>query len=170
MRRMLATELVRGLFLGATFVFGVSLTVESQGKRHESRRKLGATHLAKDLPCLFLHRDRHTRGDLRDLQGQVIHREVLFPILCSVGCAERAFDERHHIVGDQGDAKAEQRGFGIAQRIHLTGQINRQMVKGGFSGPAISVQGGDLRSGGLCSGQVRKNMDLRFALAGGIYI
>ena len=140
MRLLLATEFVGRWFLGAAFVFGVFLGVEPLSNRHEGGRKLGGAHLAKNLPRLCPQRDLHARGDLRDFQGQVIHRELLLDVLCAVRRAQRAFDERHDVVRDQGDAKAKQRGLGIAQRVHLTREIDGQMLKGGFDGPAVGVQ------------------------------
>ena len=162
----LPLSFVRWWFLEAAFVFGVLLHVEPLSDRHEGSRKLCRAHLPKNLPRFCCHRDLHTRGDLRDFQGQVIHRELFVDVLRSMSRPHRAFDQRHDIVRDQGDAKAKQRRLRIAQRVHLTREIHRQMLKGGFDGPAVGVQGGDLCCGGIQHRQIGENMQLGFAVAG----
>ena len=112
MRLLLATQFVGRWFLGTPWVFGVFLRVEPLSNRHEGGGKLGGAHLPKNLPRFCPHRDLHARSDLRDFQGQVIHRELVLHVLCAMRRAQRAFDERHNVVRDQGDTKPKQRGLG----------------------------------------------------------
>ena len=167
MGMVLATELLGWLLLGAPFMLGVFLRVQVLRDRHQRRGKLRRAHLLEDLPRLGPERNFHPRRHLRHFQGQVIHRELLVDVLRAVRRPQRALHHRHHVVRHQGHTKPKQRGLGIAQRVHLTGQIDRQMLKGGFDRPAVGVQGGDLRGGGVRCGQVGEDMQFGLALAGG---
>lgn len=100
-----------------------------------------------------------------DFQGQIIHGELFLDIRCAVRGAQRTFDKRDNIVRDQGDAKAKQRRLRIAERIHFTREINRQVLKGGFNRPAVGVQSRDLRSRSRRHRQIGEDMQLSFAIA-----
>jgi hypothetical protein len=80
----LATQFVRRGLLRAAFMFGVFLRIESLRNRHEGGGKLGRAHVPKHLPRLSLYCDLHAGSNLRDFQGQVIHRELLLDIRCPV--------------------------------------------------------------------------------------
>ena len=125
---MLATEFVGDGFFGPRVMFGVFLRVEPLRDRHQRGRKLLGAHLAKDCH-VRPERHLHARRDLRYLQGQVVHRELLLHVPCTVRRAQRAFHERHHVVRDHGDTEPKQRSLGIAQRVDLTREIHGQMLK-----------------------------------------
>ena len=167
MGMVLATEPLGWLLLGPPFMLGIFLRVQVLRDRHQRGGKLRGAHLLEDLPRFGPEGNFHPRRHLRHFQGQVIHRELLLDILRAVRRSQRALHHRHHVVRDQGHTEPKQRGLGIAQRIHLTGQIDRQMLKGGFDRPAVGVQGGELRGGGVRWGQVREEVNLGLPLAGG---
>src|SRR5712691_1459364 len=127
-----------GLFRPAgTFAIGLEVNLLSQ--RPQCGNHLCGTHTAEDAPFVLRDRNHHTMIGLGDVVGDIVEGESLINGFAAMYAAQRRHHHRQHIVGDEGQAKAEQGGLGIAQRIDFRMEVRFEMLERGLQRPALAV-------------------------------
>ena len=101
-----------GFFRSArTFAIGGEANLPRQ--HLQGGDELCGGHTAEDPPLLLRDGHHHALIRLGDLVGDLIEREVRVNGVLAVDAAQCRQHDRQHIVRDEGETKAKQRGFGI---------------------------------------------------------
>jgi hypothetical protein len=119
--------------------FAISFEAHLLGQLPQRGDHLGGTHTAEDTPLVLRDRNHHAVIGLGEVVGHIGEREVLVNGLGAMHTTQRRHHHREHVVGDQGKAKTEQGGRGIAQRIDCRMEIRLQVLEGCLQCPALAI-------------------------------
>ena len=119
--------------------FAIGLEADLLGQLPQRGDHLRGTHAAEDAPLVLWDRNHHAVIRLGDVVGDIVEGEFLVNGLGAMHAAQRRHHHRQHVVGDQGQAKAEQGRLGIAQRIDFRMEVRFEMLEGGLQRPALAV-------------------------------
>src|SRR4029450_6132689 len=120
-----------------TFAIGLEAYLLGQLPQRGDHRS--GTHTAEDLPLILRDRNHHAMIGLGDVVGAIVEGEFLVNGLGTMHATQRRHHHRQHVVGDQGQAKTEQGGLGIAQGINFRMEIRFQVLEGRLQRPALAI-------------------------------
>ena len=104
---------------GAARMFLKFLQRHSSSQLFQLRRQLGSRQVPEDLPFLWRNRNQHPVIHLRNLQRQIIRRQILFHCFFSMHAPQSRMNHRHPIPRHQRQAERKHGGSRIAQRAEI---------------------------------------------------